>query len=173
MKVGRCPICHYDLHLDAIFADDAGREVFTILSKLTHGCGRSLVEYIGLFRPIKSNLSNSRTAGLMNDVLALYKPSARLNYALQETVKRIREKRAQGDSKPLTNHNYLKTVYDSAKQLFAYTETKEEVKPHRDSNEAFFEQSYRLGADFSKIQVTGAQEWYAKRKEQDNARRQL
>lgn len=170
MKIGRCPVCHNDLHLDAILEDDASREVLTILSQIKYGCGKELVAYVGLFRPAKSNLSNSRTASLMQDVLKLYVPSEHLKYALHETVKRIREKRAQGDAKPLTNHNYLKTVYDSSKHLFAYTEAKEEVKQHRDSDEAFFEQSYRLGVDFSKIQVKGAMEWYQKRKEQDNGR---
>jgi len=165
MKLGRCPICHSDLHLDAIIEDDAGREIITILMQATHNCARPLVAYIGLFRPLKSNLSNSRTAKLMSEVLEQFKPSRHLAYALNETVKQIQKKRAGGnDTKPLSNHNYLKTVYNSTANLFLFNETNSSDTTVKESNDVYFEQMYRAGADFSKIKVAGALEWYEKRR---------
>ena len=167
MKLGRCPICHSDLHLDALIEDAAGREVLTMLLKFTHNCARPVVAYLGLFRPAKSNLSNSRTAKLMQEVLEQFKPSRHLAHALNETVKQIQKKRANShDIKPLANHNYLKTVYDSTAHLFLYTEASNEQPQQQESTDVYFEQMYRAGADFSKIKVTGAQEWYEKRRKQ-------
>jgi hypothetical protein len=167
MKLCRCPICHSDIHLDALIEDDAARDVLSLLLKFTHNCARPVVAYVALFRPAKSNLSNSRTAKLMEEVLEQFKPSRHLAYALNETVKQIHKNRASSNEiKPLANHNYLKTVYDSTARLFLYTETKvnEQIK---ESNEVYFEQMYRAKADFSKINVTGAMEWYKKRRERD------
>lgn len=169
MKLGRCPICHSDLHLDALIEDAAGREVLAMLLKFTHSCARPLVAYLGLFRPAKSNLSNSRTAKLMGEVLDQFKPSRHLAHALSETVRQIQKKRAgSGDVKPLSNHNYLKTVYDSTSNLFLYSEAVGEAAPVREGNEVYFEQMYRAGADFSKIQVAGAQEWLANRRQKND-----
>ncbi|CAI0791608.1 hypothetical protein [Serratia ficaria] len=70
MKLGRCPVCHSELHLDAILEDDAGRELLTLLATLPNGAGKAMVAYIGLFRPPKSNLSNSRAVKLVKEVLA-------------------------------------------------------------------------------------------------------
>ncbi|TDB42096.1 hypothetical protein C5468_25305, partial [Photorhabdus luminescens subsp. mexicana] len=109
MKIARCPICHSDWHLDALCEDDASRQLLKILAELPGSCARHLVAYIGLFRREKQNLSNSRALKLAEEVLALYTPGRVLAHALSETVERIREKRAQGDTKPLSNHNYLKT----------------------------------------------------------------
>lgn len=168
MKLGRCPICHSDIHLDALIEDEAGREVLSMLLKFTHNCARPLVAYLGLFRPAKSNLSNSRTAKLMQEVLEQFKPSRHLAHALNETVKQIQKKRASGNEiKPLANHNYLKTVYNSTAYLFLYTEASKEDAPTKESNEVYFEQMYRAKTDFSKINVEGAQEWYKKRRERD------
>lgn len=164
MKLCRCPICHCDIHLDALMEDDAGREVLSILAtKVTHGCAKPLVAYIGLFRTPKSNLSNSRTARLINEVLELYKPSRHLAHALSETVESIRAKRATGEYKPFKNHNYLKSVYESSKQLFAYTEQKEDLKPTRSTDDEYFEQMYKLGVDVTTLPVPGGKEWLSKK----------
>ena len=32
MKLCRCPICHRDIHLDALLEDDAGREMLGIIN---------------------------------------------------------------------------------------------------------------------------------------------
>ncbi|CDH05009.1 hypothetical protein [Xenorhabdus bovienii] len=161
MKVGRCPICHSDFHLDAVFEDDASRQLLAKLVDLPAGCARHLVAYIGLFRREKNNLSNSRALKLAEEVLALYSANRVLGHALSETVERIREKRAQGDSKPLSNHNYLKTVYQSSEQLFAQGSniSAREKQPvsGSDSREAYFQQMQRMGVDVTTLK--GGAEW--------------
>ncbi|WP_242689347.1 hypothetical protein [Photorhabdus cinerea] len=64
MKIGRCPICHSDFHLDAVLEDDAARQLLAKLVDLPAGCARHLVAYIGLFRRERNNLSNSRALKL-------------------------------------------------------------------------------------------------------------
>ncbi|PHM47108.1 hypothetical protein [Xenorhabdus miraniensis] len=164
MKIGRCPVCHSDFHLDAVLEDDASRQLLAKLVDLPAGCARHLVAYIGLFRREKNNLSNSRALKLAEEVLALYSANRVLGHALSETVERIREKRAQGDNKPLTNHNYLKTVYQSSEQLFAqgsniHAREKQQVSGS-DSRESYFLQMQRMGVDVSTL--PGGAEWLQK-----------
>ncbi|EOF5041031.1 hypothetical protein ACK1M2_002560 [Providencia rettgeri] len=165
MKIGRCPICHSDFHLDAIMEDDASRQLMDKISKLSHGCARHLVNYIGLFRREKNNLSNSRALKLVEEVLELYPSNRVLSHALSETVERIREKRAQGDTKPLSNHNYLKTVYGSSQQLFAQgSNVKEREKQQvsgSDSQDAYFKQMQNYGVDLATL--PGGKEWLDKK----------
>ncbi|MCQ9121279.1 hypothetical protein BKG95_10300 [Rodentibacter pneumotropicus] len=120
MKLCRCPVCHSDIHLDQLLEDDAGREMLGIIAGLKGNNARALVSYIGLFRPEKSGLSNSRAVKLMREVLALYQPSPLLAHALTETVNAVMKNRREGkNAVALNNHNYLKKVYEGAKPLFA------------------------------------------------------
>lgn len=158
MKLSRCPICHTDWHLEALCEDDASRQLLKILTDLPGSCARHLVAYIGLFRREKSNLSNSRALKLASDVLELYTPGRVLAHALSETVERIREKRALGDKKPLSNHNYLKTVYQSSEQIFAQTSTvsareKQQVDQVRnaENHDEYFKRMQRLGVDIATL----------------------
>lgn len=163
MKLGRCPICHSDFHLDALMEDEASRQLLSKVTELSHGCARHLVSYIGLFRRGKNNLSNSRALKLVEEVLTLYPANRVLAHALSETVERIREKRAQGDIKPLSNHNYLKTVYSSSQQLFAQSSNVKEREKKQvsgsDSQEAYFTQMQGYGVDVSTL--PGGQAWLA------------
>lgn len=164
MKIGRCPVCHSDFHLDAILEDDAARQLLVKLTELKYGCARHLVAYIGLFRREKNNLSNSRALKLAEEVLELYPASRVLGHALSETVERIREKRAQGDTKPLSNHNYLKTVYESSKQMFAKAsnvkEREKEQTSGSDSKDAYFRQMQQFSVDLGTL--PGGKEWLEK-----------
>ena len=120
MKLCRCPICHSDIHLDALLEDDAGREMLGIITNLKGNNARALVSYIGLFRPEKSALSNGRALKLMQEVLEMYQPSPLLAHALNETVQAVmKNRRETRNVVALTNHNYLKKVYEGAKPLFA------------------------------------------------------
>lgn len=161
MKIGRCPICHSDFHLDAIFEDDASRQLLAKLTDLPGGCAKSLVAYIGLFRREKNNLSNSRALKLAEEVLDLYSVNRVLTHALSETVERIREKRAQGDNKPLTNHNYLKTVYQSSEQQFAQSSNisarERKQLSGSDTRDAYFKQMRQYGVDLATL--PGGKEW--------------
>ena len=120
MKLCRCPICHSDIHLDALLEDDAGREMLGLISNLGGRNARALVSYIALFRPEKAALSNSRALKLMQEVLGMYQPSPLLSHALTETVSGVmKNRRETRNVVALTNHNYLKKVYEGAKPLFA------------------------------------------------------
>lgn len=119
MKLCRCPICHSDLHLEAMTEDEAGRELLGKISQLDKGIAPALVAYLGLFKPAKSNLSNSRALKIFNDILDLFEPSKLLAHCLSETVQAVRKKRLNGQNhEPLTNHNYLKSVYDTQKTMW-------------------------------------------------------
>ena len=144
MKLCRCPICHSDIHLEGLIEDDAGRELLGKISQLTHGTAQPMVAYLGLFKPAKSNLNNARALKILNDVLDLYPCSLLLAQSLSETVASIRKKRQQAlqtgqKIEPLTNHNYLKSVYDTQKPNFAVVRTgknqSEEVKAQQAEQE--------------------------------------
>ena len=120
MKLCRCPVCHSDIHLDALLEDDAGREMLGIITNLRGDNARALVSYIGLFRPEKSALSNGRALKLMQEVLEMYQPSPLLAHALNENVQAVmKNRRETRNIQALSNHNYLKKVYEGAKPLFA------------------------------------------------------
>ncbi|MEX2475031.1 hypothetical protein [Marinobacter sp.] len=112
MKLGRCPICHSHLHLDALIQDDAGSELLGLLSGLGRPLARPLVQYLALFRPAKSDLSNARALKLAQETLEVADRDS-LVAALQDTVRSIQEKRQRGQVQPLKNHNYLKQVLAS------------------------------------------------------------
>ncbi|MEW8796914.1 hypothetical protein AB2523_25080 [Klebsiella michiganensis] len=165
MKIARCPVCHSDLHLDALVEDDAGRELLVTLTKLPGAGAKAMVAYIGLFRPEKSNLSNSRALKLANEVLEQHHSGRVLTHALSETVERIRAKRLKGDQKPLTNHRYLLEVYRSSEQVFAQSSNiaaREKNDSSRqtsqeDNRDDYLAQMHRLGQDVSKL--PGGSEW--------------
>lgn len=161
MKIGRCFVCHTDLHLDALFEDAASRELTAKVINLPHGCGRHLVAYIGLFRPQKSNLSSSRALKLCDEVLALYQPSRALAHALSETVQRIHAKRAQGDRAPLANHSYLASVYKTSAEQFAKTsnvaEREKQQRTGSDTSDAYFKQMLSMNVNITKL--VGGKEW--------------
>ncbi|MCG6405249.1 hypothetical protein K6U20_11510 [Vibrio fluvialis] len=73
MKLTRCPICHGNIHLDALIADDAGRELLAKVANLPDFIARPMLSYISLFRPVKSDLSNSRALRMIEEVTSEYK----------------------------------------------------------------------------------------------------
>lgn len=112
MKLGRCPVCHSHLHLDALIQDEAGSELLGLLSGLGRPLARPLVQYLALFRPAKSDLSNARALKLAQETLAIADRDS-LVAALQDTVRSLHEKRQRGENHPLKNHNYLRQVLAS------------------------------------------------------------
>lgn len=169
MKLTRCPICHSDIHLDQLLEDDAGRELLSLIAKLTHNCARPMVTYIGLFRPAKSALSNSRACKLINEVLGMYNCSLLLAHALGETAEAIRRKRLDMNNlAPLTNHNYLKQVYESQSVNFVATASSTDAQEEKKSEEnktqdkkqnniLYIERMYNLGQDVT--QMRGYEDW--------------
>jgi hypothetical protein len=113
MELGRCPICHHRISLEAIAKDQAGRELAALVAKTDSATGQALLSYLGLFRSPTRDLANDRALVLAREVLALESPQW-LAPALIETVEAIHNKRSQGGApKPLKNHNYLKQVLES------------------------------------------------------------
>ena len=109
MMLGRCPVCHSQISLEAVCQDEAGRELLGILANLPGEASRALVQYLGLFRPEKRDLSNDRALRLAREVLALCADSLRLSAAMSETVEAIR---AKSGAVPMKNHNYLRRVLE-------------------------------------------------------------
>ena len=109
MKLGRCPVCHAHIQLEAVAQDEAARELLALLAGAPGDLSRALVAYLGLFRAAKRDLSHDRAVRLAREVLALCTDSVRLATALAGTVESIR---AKGGG-PLKNHNYLARVLDS------------------------------------------------------------
>lgn len=135
MKLCRCPICHSDLTLEALIEDDGGQELLRLILSMSHDCGRHAVDYLGLFKPAKSALSNNRALKILQSLLELYPCSNLLAHALAETVESVRRNRREGGRvEPLANHNYLKKVYESAKPQFAVVRT-ESKKPEYTTEE--------------------------------------
>lgn len=112
MQLNRCPVCHNRIGLEQLVQDEAGREVMALLSNLDTQTGTALVSYVGLFRTGQRDLAMDRALKLMTETLAIESVQW-LATALQETVESLREKRAQGEVRPLKNHNYLRQVLAS------------------------------------------------------------
>lgn len=111
MRLGRCPICRSHLDLQAIEMDESGRDLLALMAKLPSQLAGPLLSYLGLFCPLKQDLTNSRTLKLAEEALALTSDRYLLGAAMAETVQQIRTNRqAGGDVSPLKNHNYLKKV---------------------------------------------------------------
>lgn len=142
MRLCRCPICHSNIHLDQLLEDDAGRELLSLIAKCHAEVARPLVAYIALFRPEKSQLSNSRAVKLINEVFALYPQSLLLAHALSETVQSVQNKRRNlQNMAPLSNHNYLKQVYETNAPKFVSTQqvaqtTSEQQDKHNKQKQA-------------------------------------
>lgn len=117
MKIGRCPVCHAHLALDAIVQDDAARELLALLASLDADLARAIVSYLALWRPAKQDLAWHRALRLARETLALDADAARLAAALVHTVEAIRAKGAQP---PLRSHGYLKRVIEGAQAQAAH-----------------------------------------------------
>lgn len=109
MMLGRCPVCHSHIALEAVVQDESARELLGLLAGMSVELGRALVAYLGLFRSAKRDLANDRALRLAREVRALTTDEARLATALAETVEALRGK----GGPPLKNHNYLKRVLES------------------------------------------------------------
>lgn len=107
-----CPCCHAKYPLDAALEGEAAGELMLLLAQ-AGPLARPLVAYLGLFRSKSRALSFDRAAKLGREVLDLGADPRTLAHALAETVEALRQKRDQGQVKPMTNHNYLRRVLES------------------------------------------------------------
>lgn len=110
----RCPACHAEYSIEQAVEDEAARELMGVLSDLPREVSRPLAAYLGLFRSRSRALAWERALRLAREVLGLHPDTSLVGVALSETVESMRAKQsADGDWKPLTNHNYLRRVLDS------------------------------------------------------------
>ena len=108
-----CPCCYATSPLEAYAMTDAQRELLHALAKLPPELFRPMLAYIGLFRPPTRPLTPVRALYLVNEVMELGADPRVLLVALTDTVEALRSKRAAGNGKPMTKHNYLKEVLKS------------------------------------------------------------
>lgn len=115
MQLGRCPVCHSRLQLEALVQDEAGRKLLALVARLDTQTGAALVSYLGLFRSARRDLAHERALRLANEALGLVPESdtTRLAVALSETVEALRGRQPRP---PLKNHNYLKKVLETVTQ---------------------------------------------------------
>ena len=65
----RCPACGSENSLDALLSGDDARQALWSLAQIGGELTKRLVQYLGLFRPVKSSLSNARMAKLLAELL--------------------------------------------------------------------------------------------------------
>ena len=114
MELCRCPTCHARIDLEAVVQDEAGRELLAIMARLEPDLAKALIQYLGLFRPPKSDLTNARAVKLAEQVLCIDSSPA-MQHALLETVQAMRAKAQEAGFKRLQNHNYLESVLASVR----------------------------------------------------------
>lgn len=121
MKLVRCPVCHTHIDLLSLVEDQAGRELLIEVAKLEGWFAPSLLTYIALFKPAKSDLNNARALKLIKEVLSFHSNKKLLAKACDITVQQIRAKRVESKAQPLKDHKYIKSVIDSNKHEYSAT----------------------------------------------------
>ena len=113
----KCPNCGAVHSLDSLINDADASAVLKAVLEMDAELGKAAIRYIGLFRPAKSQLSWSRTAKLLNELMPMIKaqeaardgvcfpaPTEAWIHGFNETV----NARDQGRLKlPLKSHGYL------------------------------------------------------------------
>lgn len=113
----KCPNCGAVHSLDTLINDAEASAVLKAVLEMDAELGKAAIRYIGLFRPAKSQLSWSRTAKLLNELLPMIKaqeaardgvcfpaPTEAWIHGFNETI----NARDQGRLKlPLKSHGYL------------------------------------------------------------------
>ena len=116
----KCPNCGAVHSLDSLINDADASAVLRAVLEMDVEMGKAAIRYVGLFRPAKSQLSWSRTAKLLNELLPMMKaqtaerdgvsspaPAEAWLHGFNETV----NARDQGRLKlPLKSHGYLLEV---------------------------------------------------------------
>ncbi len=113
----RCPCCGAENSLDALIAHEQARQSLWTLANIGGPMTQGLVQYLGLFRPSKSSLSQARMYSLMSELIPDIRageirrngqvhpaPVAAWTYAFNEVL----ASRDAGRLKtPLKSHGYL------------------------------------------------------------------
>lgn len=113
-----CPACGATISLDAVIGHEGAREAIQIALRLPANLGKSLIQYIGLFRPAQRQLSMDRVSGLLNELLPMIEAaqierngkrfSAPLDYWAMALAEMVNKRESL--SLPLKSHGYLLTI---------------------------------------------------------------
>lgn len=71
MTLATCPHCAFQAEIEAFFVDDDGKRLAAAVAELPAECGRAVLAYLRLFRPLKTGLRTARAVKLAREVLAL------------------------------------------------------------------------------------------------------
>lgn len=135
-----CPACAFQGDIEAFFSDDEWKRMLAAVAELPPECGRALMRYLRLFKPMKTGLRPSRAVKLSRELLALIQAGdvcaderggvrrAALPGHWAEGMELMLDQRS-GLSLPLANHNYLrKVVFDLADKADAAIERQKEAQ---------------------------------------------
>ena len=117
-----CPACGALYSLDALLGNEGAREAVQAAMLLPAPLGGHLIRYLGLFRPLKRQLSLDRVASLMNELLpmiteAKIERNGHICSAPQDywrmAIDEMLAKRAAGAlTLPLKSHGYLLAIIE-------------------------------------------------------------
>lgn len=116
-----CPDCGAQAHLAAFFAEDEGKRLAALLAEMPPELGRSVIGYLGLFKPAKTALRMARAVKLVEEVRDLVaagsvcnderggvrRPAAPATWAAG--IEQMLVQRASL-TLPLASHGYLRQV---------------------------------------------------------------
>lgn len=115
-----CPSCGALMSLDVIVAHDGAREAVQVALQLPAPLGKSLIQYLTLFRPAKRQLTLDKLAAILNELLPMVQageikrdgktyaiPTSVWVAGLQDMMDRHK---AKPFATPLKSHGYLLEV---------------------------------------------------------------
>lgn len=107
----KCPVCHAKFSIEQLTQDEAAREMLRMRPLMLP----SMMPYLTLFRTGKRDLAFDKALQLTRDAYDLCPDLHRLETALSETVRAIRNKRDEGTFKALKDHKYLLKVLENTR----------------------------------------------------------
>lgn len=128
-----CPACGASSSLDVLLGNEGARDAVMAALAMPAPIGKIMVQYLGLFRPKKRQLSFDRVANLINELLPMIHEAkierhGRIWSAPQEYWRMGMEEMLTKRDRltlPLKNHGYLLSIIEGYSQK---AEAKEETK---------------------------------------------
>lgn len=111
MKFTRCPKCHCQISFDDLIDDELNKNILSTFAKLNLNTSASLMAYLNLFRAPTRDLSLKKMYQLLEDLKSI-DTLENLETSMRLVVDAMHIKQDEGTFKQLTNHNYLKKVFD-------------------------------------------------------------
>lgn len=134
-----CPHCAFQGGVEAFFSNADGKRLAAVTAELPPECGRAVIAYLGLFKPLKTGLRMARAIKLASEVAALIKAGSvckdersgvRRPASPAMWAQGIETMLAQRDALtlPLESHGYLRSVvFGVADKADAATERQREA----------------------------------------------